>query len=638
MSQEYKLPFTGNEIEQKLRKIDSLAYKNEIPIVVQEAGESESLVMSQKAVTNLVNDALGSGGTIDYETVDSIEEMTDTSKSYVLSTDGYVYTYAEKTETVTHEAENKFVASTATINQRMGSSSLSTQNGLVWTDAIAVDLTKESPFRVKVEGTKIAEKVSGTDHYQKLWLCADDTGTSKLSAAVIYVGATSGNYTTLLEDGTIYADYKGGAKLSDSIISQTKYLRIGFKFSDSAIGSTSELSNVKITFPCEAYTEEVTTTEWVSTGMKPENVGNENYVTLLVKVNKNASDINEIDRRLTSLEVEKDSVSIPSYWTNAVDACIAKIKALQVGRNCVTFPFFSDNHQNIRHAGHLIAYIMKECSIPYCFFGGDAISNGADVTSESIMITQDSLFDEMMSIIPVERMCRTVGNHDAYWNPTPNNGSSTRVYYNRDQIFDLFLRHESISQNKHYGGDGTYYYIDDLASKTRFVLCNTNFNINTSMETLDSMQIDWLENEAMVFNESGWGLVFISHQPITNHYHSNIYAETANAIQTLLTNYTNGNSANKADIIGWFSGHIHADRIYTGAAANTTDDSVKNTLPWKTVTIRADNTGLCRDENLAHTPANDNQSHAIDFITINKITKTVNMTRLGAGSDRSFKY
>ena len=613
------------------------ANKTDIPTITQEAGESESLVMSQKAVTDLVNEAVREATKIEYETVDSIEEMTDTSKQYVLSTDGYIYMFTETTETVTHEAENKFVPSDAQINKRMGSSTISAKDGFVWSGAIPVDLTKETPFRVKVEGTKIVED---TSEQQKLWLCSDINGQTKISAAVIMTDReNSPSYTVLLDDGTIYVDYLEGKRLSDSIITSTKSIRIGFKFSDSAIASTSALSGVKITIPSEAYTEEVTTSKWVSTEMKPSASGNGvNYVDLLVKVNQNKTDIEEANKRITALASGSEVLTVPSFWQSAVAECIAKIKAVQVGRNCVTFPFFSDNHQRNGYAGTLIGYIMRECNIPYCFFGGDAISNGSDVTSEAIMIAQDKAFDDMMSVIPPEKMCRALGNHDAYWNPTPDSGSSTRVYYTREQIYDLFLRQESVSQNKHYGGDGTFYYVDDIASKTRFVVCNMNVNANTTTEKLDNTQLEWLENEAMVFDESGWGLVFISHQPITNHYHSNIYTETASAIQTLLTNYANGTNTNKADIVGWFAGHIHCDRIYTGVASNTSDDTVKNALPWKTVTVRADATNLCRDRDLAHTVANDDKSHAIDFVTINRKTRTVKITRLGIGEDREFTF
>ena len=612
---------------------DKQEIKNDIlsSIITQEAGESESLVMSQKAVTDLVAEAVGSGGgggSTEYETVDSVEEMTDTSKQYVLSTDGYIYTYTEKTEIVEHEAPNKFVASEAQINKRMGTSSLSVQNGFVWTGAIAVDLTKETPFRVKVEGTKIT---TDTSTYQKIWLCADNTGTTKLSAAVIVLGQeASGNYTTLLEDGTIYADYKANAKLSNDIITATKYIRIGFKFSDTAISSTSELSGVKITIPSEAYTEEVTTSAWVSTGMKPESAGGGNYVTLLTKINKNTSDISEIDNRVKALETGSETLTIPSFWQSAVDACISKIKALQIGRNCVTFPFFSDNHQRNGYTGMLIAYIMKECNIPYAFFGGDSIDSGY-IASEAVMIAQDKAFDTAMSYIPNGRFCRAVGNHDGFWNDGTN-----KYYYNRDQVYDLFLREESIAQNKHFGEDGTYYYVDDIASKVRFIVMNTNGG------SVDNTQIAWVQNTALSFNESGWAVVFISHQPICNAYHSGI--TNAGAVISAVTSKAN---TNNIPIIGWFSGHVHRDRIYTklltggngsNAGTATTD------LGFTQVIITSDHTNIAyeNDDGTAsdtkHPIANDDQSHAIDFVTINKATRTVNLTRLGIGSDRSYTY
>ena len=616
---------------------DKQEIKNDIlsSIITQEAGESESLVMSQKAVTDLVAEAVGTGGgtSTEYETVDSVDEMTDTSKQYVLKETGTIWAYGEfKTG-----PQELYDPSKISVGYRhsSGTGGATTNGGETYlmTDYIPVDMSVSEP-KLEVHGNLNQQGGTVPSFYKIGYYNADKTciGSKIIKYNVTNntqnIHATNSNGVT-----TLYIGMSNGAK--ESYYSNIAFVRIDFVPTGSAATSASANLITSIINPDASGT----TYMWYDTEIVPStNGGGGNYVELLVKVNKNTTDITEVSNRVTALETGSESVTIPTFWQSAVDACIAKIKALQVGRNCVTFPFFSDNHQNNKGAGHLIAYVMKKCNIPYCFFGGDAISNGSDVTSEAIMIEQDSKFDQMMSVVPVEKMCRALGNHDAYWNPTPDSGSSTRVYYSREQIYDLFLRQESVSQNKHYGGDGTYYYVDDIASKTRFVVCNTNVNVNTTTEKLDSEQVDWLENEVLVFNEGGWSLAFISHQPITNHYHSNIYAETANAIQTLLTNYANSSDTNKAEIVGWFSGHIHADRIYTGVASNTSDDSVKNTLPWKTVTIRADHTGLCRDTNLTHTPSNDDQSHAIDFVTINKSTRTVNITRLGIGSDRSYTY
>lgn len=611
--------------EQKAQARNNMEIKDLNKYLAQEAGNSSALVMSQAATTKLVEDALGTGGSAEYETVDSIEEMVDTSKQYVLSKDGYIYAYTTTTETVEHPAENKFVASEATLNQRMGSSSLTSQNGYVWSNPIAVDMSKESPYRVKVEGTMIAQDTSAN---QKLWLCSDETGNTKLNAMVILLGDTSSNYTTLLDDGTIYADYKGGAKLADSYITGTKSIRVGFKFSDSTIASESELSGVSITIPSEAYTEEVEVSAWTNTGLKPDAAGGGNYVTLKVEVDQNKIDIKNVDKRVTALETGADTLTIPDWWMDAVDACIAKIKALQVGRQCITFPFFSDNHQRNGYAGVLIAKVMQECNIPYCINGGDSIDSGY-IADEATMIAQDAAFDQMMSYVPNGRLCRAVGNHDGYWAVS----DAEKHHYTRDQVYELFLREESVAQNKHYGGDGTYYYIDELASKVRFVVLNTNAIRDASGtiigDTVEAEQLAWLTDTAFKLPDSDWAVVMISHQPISNHYHANI----SNAAAVIAAVTSAG-----VEIIGWFSGHIHRDRIYTGIATDTTTDAQGAALGFTQVTITSDHTGIAYDDATKHTVANDDQSHAIDFVTINRSTRKVNLTRLGIGEDRQYSY
>ena len=246
--------------------------------------ESDKTTIAEQAI-DMINAPFGA--------VDSIEQMTDTSKAYVLSADGNIYTYINKTVTINHEAENKFIPSEATINKSMGVSELEAKDGFVWSNAIPVDLSKETPFRIKVEGTKITED---TSQQQKLWLCSDSAGTVKTSAAMIVCGTTANLHTTLLSDGTIYADYSGGSRLSESVINQIQSVRIGFKFSNSAITSVDELSNVKITILSDAYTKTITVSEWVSTGIKPStNGGGVNYTDLLGK-------INEIGNRVTTIE------------------------------------------------------------------------------------------------------------------------------------------------------------------------------------------------------------------------------------------------------------------------------------------------------------------------------------------------
>ena len=310
------------------------------------------------------------------------------------------------------------------------------------------------------------------------------------------------------------------------------------------------------------------------------------------------------------------SYTIPDFWKDALDTAIARVKSLQVGRNCVTFPFFSDNHQRNGYAGVLIAEAMKQCGIPFCFYGGDSISSGT-IADEATMIAQDKAFDDMMSVVPNGRLCRAVGNHDGYWYDGTN-----KFYYDRNQVYELFLREESIAQNKHFGNDGTYYYVEDLVSRVRFIVLNTNGG------SVDDAQIAWFRDVALNVEE-GWAVVMISHQPISNHYHALI----SNAADVRAVAVNSG-----AEIIGWFSGHIHRDRIYTGAAVNTEDDSEGADLGFTQVTITSDYTSIAYDDATKHAVKEDALSHAIDFVTINRNTKKVYLTRLGIGNSREYRY
>lgn len=87
MATEYKLSYTASEIDAKLGKIDGLVEKTSI---VQVSGDSETAVMSQKAVTDAISQAVSN---VMPEFVDSVDQMTDTAKKYVLTTTGTVWQY-----------------------------------------------------------------------------------------------------------------------------------------------------------------------------------------------------------------------------------------------------------------------------------------------------------------------------------------------------------------------------------------------------------------------------------------------------------------------------------------------------------------------------------------------------------------
>ncbi len=549
--------------------------------------------------------------------VDSLDEMTDTRKKYVY--DGYIWEYKE--HEVVNEPTNTSVLAKdkVTLNGRLSNSSGNiTANGspgFFVTDFIpATDFSTTAPYNVRLNWELPTNAENKVVFYN-----ADK---ERVGSSIF------GEGNTTIVDGTAIIDIKTATSTGEPIsTTDATYIRMQLKRRDNDVALTeADLDGLEITLDANEIPESTETiTEWVNTGHAYQPMDYEDRIIDLETDMKNAqADIDVLSQRVDNLEDDTNAeVVIPTWWESAVDECIDKIKALQVGRNCVTFPFFSDNHQRNGYAGALIKKVMDECNIPYCFYGGDSISSGY-IADEATMIKQDKKFDTMMKVIPNGRFCRAVGNHDGFWKVSDSESHS----YTREQVYELFLREESISQSKHFGNDGTYYYLDDETNKIRYFVLNTNSGFS------DAEQVAWFSSNLNSTN-SGWSVVIISHAPITNNFHSGL--SHADTVQEILEDYIE--SDNSADVIGWFSGHIHRDRIYQTDHTSDTDadDTETVTLPFKTVTIMPDNVAIGYG-GVSHPIDNSDQSHAIDFVTINKTTRKVNLTRLGFGEDREYSY
>ncbi|MBQ3543566.1 MAG: hypothetical protein IJA34_01040 [Lachnospiraceae bacterium] len=568
--------------------------------------------IDKTAVQNIIQNEIHnniSSMQVELDFANSIEDCVDEGKVYILP-DGFIYKYGELETEVVH---NAYDPSTAKFNYRLSSSGAEVFiNGGLLLDYI--EQSYDPDCVVTISG--IEKLIS---NYSSVFV-VDFFDKSKNRIA----GAQCVN-----NDYEIYVSTdEKQLPISFNIFKPTEsfdgienvgYVRIklGITSVDTSI-SAEDCEGLVVNFSTKNGL--ITNTGWINTNHAFAPADYEYLVNELkdeVKVHKERIAV------LESVYFDNGTGGIPEEWGEAVDKCITDVKTNQAGKDCVTFAFFSDNHQRNGYSGLLISKIMKECGIPYCFYGGDTISSG--YLNEDKMIAQDKAFDNIMSHIPYGRFCRAVGNHDGYWNDNEVKG-----FYSRSQIYELFLREEGISQNKHFGNDGTYYYIDDIVSKVRFIVLNTNGD--NGEENVDDIQLSWLQNTALSFNEEGWEVVIISHHPISNHYHSNI----SNASEVISIVINSG-----VKIIGWFSGHIHRDRIYTHSAVNSGDGvegSDGDELGFTQITITSDHTAIAYDDATKHAADGSIESHAIDFVTINKNTGMVNITRLGIGDSRSYQY
>ena len=188
--------------------------------------------------------------------------------------------------------------------------------------------------------------------------------------------------------------------------------------------------------------------------------------------------------------------------------------------------------------------------------------------------------------------------------------------------------------------------MNDNIHRIRFIVLNSlyftpKYNSDSSISNggnygFGQDQLDWLINNALYFEDEGWGVIFIAHSPLSNQGDSNL--RDAHILRGILSAYlergfyedhlldqesvhveVDFQDAITADIIGWFSGHTHTDSITTLEMAA---DPELYSLPLNVVTIASDG----------------NSGHAIDFVTVDKDMRTVFLTRLGSGENRSFTY
>lgn len=366
--------------------------------------------------------------------------------------------------------------------------------------------------------------------------------------------------------------------------------------------------------------------------------------------------------------VENSYKTVPVYWQSAVNDTIEAVKTKQNegGHNCITFAFFSDSHigasgtGDAGHTGILCKAVMDACDIPYAIACGDNTDEMGDGSKESISSVRTAFVRTRDNFAPIgwDRLLQTIGNHDGCWG---HNESLDDVYYcyqlNSNEIYNqVYRKHKGVSGIV-FGGDCSYYYVDDVSSKTRFVVLNSHWvldsytddvAINRRMRTFGfgQDQLSWFADKALTFDEDDWGVVIAFHAPLNV---SGVYRDRDVLIGILESyiagtsgNYTYGthgtwdavnvtvdyaSKAHRAEIIGVFNGHEHEDIIDT------------ETYSFPTVRIICDSGMSAQNSSyIGERKFGTDTEHAIDFVTINRTTKNVSLTRLGAGYERNREY
>ena len=353
------------------------------------------------------------------------------------------------------------------------------------------------------------------------------------------------------------------------------------------------------------------------------------------------------------------SVSIPSYWKDMINEKTEVVKTLQTadGKNCVSFVWASDTHipdngsARTNNIGILMAAMMNKCDIPFAVLTGDVGTRASYDTETELLRTQESIPVHLAPLWGTDRLLLALGNHEGCYG---NSSSYYAKQFSPERLWQLYFRNQALDSRRIFSEDGLYYYIDNVAQKTRFIVLNSNFAgkysvdgngnaINNRFATscYGQEQLNWLANVALDMPK-GYGAIIAAHVPpnVTYTVDKSQLIGIINAYCNRTTysgSYTKGingwtnNSVNvdftnaKGEIIAMFSGHVHQDTIDT------------TTLACPLITIIAAGAEVNFGEAPERTFGTDTET-SFDVVTINKKTRTIYCTRVGAGKDRAIKY
>lgn len=368
-----------------------------------------------------------------------------------------------------------------------------------------------------------------------------------------------------------------------------------------------------------------------------------------------------------SRQIDALDPRLPAYWQNYLPAKIRQIQELQRsgGVNCISFPVLTDLHicaTSPRWCGLLAKAVMSACSMPYALCLGDV----ADVEpSASKAEALENLHNALQVLGCIRgRLLQTQGDFDVSWGLVDlnNDGTPERFSYNLppETVHDMIYRPMSTMPGVHFDAKGCGYYVDDTANRVRYILlnshCNTYQEVQNGLVTRNALlyfrfgqsQCDFLVNALSSVPGDDWSVITASHVPISNDYASyfggnggehllmqsilSAYKTKTACSATFAGTYTDDAvtvhadfSSAKGSYIAHFGGHKHMDSISQPEGFPI--------IATRCDGIQESNASLRNERKLGTVT-----EHSFVVYTVNRKTRTIYATRIGAGTDYQISY
>ena len=393
----------------------------------------------------------------------------------------------------------------------------------------------------------------------------------------------------------------------------------------------------------DASNAKVLDTNWNSDHIYENLYPQGTFALVFCKADGSLVTINDIWYHVRVYKVD-NTVHFPDYYRSHMNNRVRTINAKLTNPNDFGFGFITDVHAefNAKHFPALIDEIRTKTPVDEFMGGGDWATGWFDTkTAEDNKPELLTFFEELRRLFKGVPLLKTIGNHE--WAYGPDNSYNIRS----QELYGYYLRDEDKMFNDiQWGPDHTYYYWDNQQAKCRYISLNVMDYPDTIKPSGDQdnkewyfkvsdTQKSWLK-DTLNSVPDGYVVAIESHLVPLN---ADQFASFPSAkIGTTVTNGEDlqaiasayaaktGDFANaKGDLIGWFGGHYHADDI-----------TVRNGVTY--ITTIADCMSVWDIPNVPTKEVGTTSEQAFDVATVDRTNRRVNLTRIGAGSDRSFTY
>ena len=356
---------------------------------------------------------------------------------------------------------------------------------------------------------------------------------------------------------------------------------------------------------------------------------------------------------------------IPAGWCQEIADTVETVNSIELAdpAGAIRFVFATDIHVDpdptgsyTGNMGKVSAEVMRACAIPFFATGGDNCTQSTGFMPEDFTENMRVLL-EQLAPIPQKNILLSVGNHDGATGSREVNGETLYYRYqlNNQQRSAVFFDWQRESNPyKHFDSDGTYYYLDDSATKTRYIILNSFWSRWEGEENgyvtdpqhsffhnhmFGPQQLKWFASEALDMPPE-YGAVIITHfapdakdfevfKGIVDAYstHSTYQGSYIGQEDWQTTEISVNYKYVEGEIVAVFQGHNHEDA----------EHDFFQTVPCINVTTAGAHWAVKDVPDPKRTRGTATE-FAADVVVIDRENRVIYLTRLGVGEDRVIAY